>query len=263
MPESVLSEIRKLVDAGFAEIVLNGIHLGAYGQDLPGHIDLAGIVKQILTVTGLRRLRLGSVEPNEITNELLNMMAENPGLCHHLHIPVQSGHDEILRAMNRHYTTDEYRKLVQYLRFKIPDISISTDVIVGFPGETDEHFERIYNYIADLELSRIHVFPYSPRHGTPAAEMPHQVSPSVKEERSKRMISLAVEKEREFAACFVGHVTPVLFETVNQEWAEGLTGNYIRVFVAGEERLLGSMLPVRLLEVTEDGMNGEIVTGDR
>lgn len=262
MPDSILSEVRKLADAGFKEIVLNGIHLGAYGQDLPGQIDLTAIVRQVLTVEGLSRLRLGSVEPNEITNELLEIMSENPKLCRHLHIPLQSGHDEILRAMNRRYTTTEYRKLIQYLQHKISDISISTDVIVGFPGESDAHFELIYNYIADLELSRIHVFPYSLRQGTPAAEMPNQVAPSVKEERSKRMITLATQKECEFAARFVGHITPVLFETADQGWVEGLTGNYIRVFAAGDETLLGNILPVRLLEVTEDGMNGEIVTGD-
>lgn len=257
-PASVLSEVRKLVDAGFAEIVLNGINLGAYGQDLPEKINLAAIVRQILAVEGLRRLRLGSVEPNEITSELVETMMDNPRLCRHLHIPLQSGHDEILRAMNRRYTTAEYRKLVQYLRFHIPDISISTDVIVGFPGETGAHFEAIYNYIAELPLSRIHVFPYSPRSGTPAAEMRDQVVAQAKEERSKRMLELAAQKEGEFAADFVGQRVSVLFETVNQGWVEGLTGNYIRVFAPGDDTLIGSILPVRLGEVTEDGMNGEI-----
>lgn len=261
-PDSVLREVRKLVDAGFAEIVLTGIHLGAYGKDLPEEIDLAAIVQQVLNVDGLCRLRLGSVEPNEITNELVELMINNPKLCHHLHIPLQSGHDEILRAMNRHYTTAEYRKLVQYLQFQIPDIAISTDVIVGFPGETNAHFADTCDFIEDLALSRIHVFPYSQRRGTPAAEMPQQIAPPVKEERSKRMIELAAEKEREFATDFIGQTVPILFEMVNQGWAEGLTGNYIRVFVPGNDAILGKILPVRLLEVTEDGMNGEIVDGE-
>lgn len=258
-PGSVLSEVRKLVAAGFREIVLTGINLGAYGQDLPEEIDLTAIVRQILAVEGLDRLRLGSVEPNEITNELIELMLDNSRLCHHLHIPLQSGQDEILRAMNRRYTTDEYRKLVQYLQFQIPDLAVSTDLIVGFPGETDAHFANIYNYIADLPLSRIHVFSYSPRRGTPAAEMLHQVEPAVKEARSKRIIALAAEKEQEFAGRFVGQTVPVLFETVTKGWVEGLTENYIRVFAPGAETLLGHIVPVRLLSVTEGGMEGEIV----
>jgi len=258
-PDSVLSEVRKLVDAGFSEVVLTGIHLGAYGQDLPQKTDLAAIVEKVLAVEGLQRLRLGSVEPNEITTELVELMLHNPIFCHHLHIPLQSGHDDILRAMNRRYTTDEYRKLVQYLRFKIPDIAVSTDLIVGFPGESDAHFAHICHYIDELELSRIHVFPFSARRGTPAAGMPNQVAAGVKEFRSKRLIALAAEKERIFAAGFTGRIMPVLFEQADEEWAEGLTGNYIRVFAPAKHTVLGRILPVRLLEVTDDGVNGEIV----
>lgn len=260
-PASVLSEVRKLVGAGFAEIVLTGIHLGAYGQDLAEDIDLAYIVGQVLQIEGLRRLRLGSVEPNEVTNELVELMIDNPGLCRHLHIPLQSGNDDILQAMNRRYTITEYRKLVQYLSYLIPDIAVSTDVIVGFPGETGDHFEAAFNCIAELDLSGIHVFPYSPRHGTPAAEMAGQVEPEVKEARSKRMLALAAEKEREFAGRFVGETAQVLFEEVKEGWAEGFTGNYIRVFApADDESILGRIMSVRLLEVTEDGINGEILS---
>lgn len=258
-PDSVLSEVRKLVDAGFSEVVLTGIHLGAYGQDFPEKTDLAAIVEEVLAVEGLQRLRLGSVEPNEITTELVELMLYNPIFCHHLHIPLQSGHDDILRAMNRRYTTDEYRKLVQYLRFKIPDIAVSTDLIVGFPGESDAHFAHICHYIDELELSRIHVFPYSARRGTPAAGMPDQVAAGVKEFRSKRVIALAAEKERTFAAGFAGRIMPVLFEQADEEWAEGLTGNYIRVFAPAKNTVLGRILPVRLLQVADNGVNGEIV----
>jgi threonylcarbamoyladenosine tRNA methylthiotransferase MtaB len=259
LPESVISEVAKLVHAGFAEVVLTGIHLGAYGKDLDQDIDLAGIVRQVLAVPGLYRLRLGSVEPNEITPELIEMMATNPVFCKHLHIPLQSGHDAILRAMNRRYTTEEYRKLVQYLQCEIPEISISTDLIVGFPGESDDQFASIYQFVEQLPLSRIHVFPYSARRGTPAAEMPCQIAPEVKEDRSRKMIELATRKEQEFAQNFVGQEQHVLCEMANQGWVEGLTGNYIRVFVQGEEALVGKVVNVRLLEVTEDGMNGEIV----
>ncbi|HWR55557.1 MAG TPA: tRNA (N(6)-L-threonylcarbamoyladenosine(37)-C(2))-methylthiotransferase MtaB [Negativicutes bacterium] len=257
-PDSVLSEVRKLVAAGFSEVVLTGIHLGAYGQDLPAKTDLAAMVEKILTVEGLQRLRLGSVEPNEITHELVELMLANPVLCRHLHLPLQSGHDDILRAMNRRYTAAEYRKLVQYLRFKLPDISVSTDLIVGFPGETDAHFAHICDYIADLALSRIHVFPYSARRGTPAAGMPGQVAAEVKEARSRCVIALAAEKERAFAAGFVGRVMPVLFEQADEERAEGLTGNYIRVSARAGGGVLGRILPVRLLEVADGGLNGEI-----
>jgi threonylcarbamoyladenosine tRNA methylthiotransferase MtaB len=258
-PVSVISEVEKLVKAGYLEVVLTGIHLGAYGKDRKDTIDFAGIVRQVLNVAGLQRLRLGSVEPNEINRELIELMLDNPVLCHHLHIPLQSGNDDILRAMNRRYTTNEYRRLVQYLQYHIPDISISTDIIVGFPGETDEHFAYIYDFVEHLDLARVHVFPYSQRRGTPAASMPHQITPAIKEERSKRMIQLAVEKERCFAEQFIGQVVPVLFEMANKGWVEGLTGNYIRVFAPGDASMLGRIQAVKLLEVTEDGINGEIV----
>lgn len=259
LPESVLAEARKLIAAGYQEIVLAGIHLGAYGHDLSGNISLASIVEQVLALEGLQRLRLGSVEPTEVTGELVDLMLNNPKLCRHLHIPLQGGSDEVLRAMNRHYITFEFKKLILYLKFEIPDISISTDLIVGFPGETDEQFEEAYNFVRKLELAGMHVFPYSRRQGTPAAEMPNQVSAEIKAERSKRMLELAAEKERNYAAQYIGEVATVLFEMVNGGWAEGFTGNYIRVFVPADETVIGKILTVRLLEVVDDGINGEII----
>jgi threonylcarbamoyladenosine tRNA methylthiotransferase MtaB len=259
LPESVLAEARKLIKAGFQEIVLAGIHLGAYGQDLEEDISLAAIVEQVLALDGLERLRLGSVEPTEVTGELVDLMVNNSKLCRHLHIPLQGGSDEILRAMKRHYITFEYKKLIQYLKFEIPDISISTDLIVGFPGETDEQFEEAYNFVRQIDLAGMHVFPYSKRQGTPAAQMPNQVAAAIKDQRSKRMIELAAEKERNFATQYIGEAATVLFEMVNKGWAEGFTGNYIRVFVPANEAVVGKILTVRLLEVTEDGLNGEII----
>ncbi len=214
--ERVVDEVSQLVAAGFAEIVLTGIHTSAYGlewRDEKGHPNLADLVRIILErVPGLLRLRISSLEPTEIPETLPEIMAESPVLCRHLHIPLQSGDDQILQKMHRPYTAGQYRTLVDRLRKQIPGLAITTDVMVGFPGEAEAHFQRSYDFIQELSFSDLHVFKYSPRTGTPAAAFKEQVPAKAKEFRSQRLLALTSELKLRFAAQFAGKTLTVLLE---------------------------------------------------
>ncbi len=265
-PENVLAEVRRLVEAGYKEVVLTGIHLGSYGRDLDGAggIDLAGITRMVAAVDGLARVRLSSVEPTDVTPELIRLLAEDPHVCRHLHIPLQSGNDAILERMNRGYTTAQFAEVVRRVRGAAPEVAISTDVIVGFPGETDAQFASSLAFVKEMAFSRLHVFKYSPRKGTAAARFPGQVAGKVKEVRSQAMIQLGEELALAFHRQFVGEVWPVLFEQAEQPgYIAGLTDNYIKVEVpasAGKdlEDLAGEIRPVRLLEAYPDRMWGKL-----
>jgi threonylcarbamoyladenosine tRNA methylthiotransferase MtaB len=231
-PELVKERFQQLLAAGYREIVLTGIHTSAYGKDLPGGINLVGLVKQLVQIPGEFRIRLSSLEPAEVTQELLEIVASSPRLCRHLHLPLQSGDDEILRLMHRPYTTKDYRRLFEKVWEMIPGVAVTTDVMVGFPGETGKHFENTYNFIASLPFRGLHVFKYSPRPGTIASQLPGRVSPEEKEERSKRLRNLAATLEREFARRFLGEQLVVLVERRLPEavgYWEGFSDNYLRV----------------------------------
>lgn len=250
-PGSVLAEVERLVAEGFSEIVLTGIHIGAYGTGLDTKTDLADLVVQIAMTPGLKRLRLGSVEPLDITPRLIRAVAEIRTVCRHLHIPLQSGDDETLRRMNRKYNTFEFSRLVGAIKGQVPEIAVTTDVIVGFPGETDEAFENTYEFIKDMGFSKTHVFKYSPRKGTPAARFPDQVTAELKDIRSKRLIALDMENQKKFAGEFIGKTMEVLVEqmTDNEKdlW-EGLTDNYIKVLLKSNENLRGEIVDVRMVK---------------
>ena len=254
---SVLSEAQKLAAIGFKEIVLTGIHLGAYGRDLSGSVSLTDAARAVLSVQGLRRLRLGSLESIELSPELFALICSDPRFCRHLHLPLQAGSDEILRAMNRHYDTAEFARLIQHVETEVPGIAISTDIIVGFPGETEELFQQSLDFAAKMNFARMHVFPYSRRKGTPAAAMPDQVPEPVKKDRVHRMQALADRKAAEFHAAFIGRTMEVLFETEHQGVTNGLTGNYIRVYTA-DEVTGGEMYPVRIEKLYRDGVWGSV-----
>lgn len=256
---SIASEAWKLVNAGFKEIVLTGIHLGAYGHDLEIKASLVDAVKTVLRVDGLLRLRLGSLESIEISDELIELISNEPKLCQHLHLPLQAGDDQVLSAMNRHYNTKDYRVLIEAIRSKVPSIAISTDIIVGFPGETLEMFNNAIQFVDSLSFSRMHVFPYSRRKGTPAADFPDQVPESEKKRRAHIMGELAVKKTEQFEAAFFGKEFIVLFETYASGIVEGLTGNYIRVYAEGIESLIGASRKVRLDRKYQDGVWGVII----
>lgn len=258
--EDVLAEVHRLVEAGFREVVLTGIHVASYGRDL-GQIRLPDLIRMVHEVDGIERIRLGSLEPTMITEEFVAEAARLEKLCPHYHISLQSGCDEMLARMNRKYTTEEYAKAVELLRDKIPDVAVTTDVMVGFPGETDEEFETTYSFLWRMRFAKMHVFKYSPRKGTPAARRSGQVDGSVKEERSARVIELSNRCQLEFNRRFVGRVMPVLYEQEDRDrkgWYEGLTPNYIRVLSKGDAGIVGNILPTKLLETENDCILGEI-----
>jgi len=258
---AIVAEAERLVAQGFKEIVLTGIHLGAYGKDTGGKPELADVIEALYAVDGIVRLRISSIEPTEVTDRLLHLLADSPKVCRHLHIPLQSGDDTVLRRMNRQYGTDEYAGVIARVRQALPDVGISTDMIVGFPGETVEQFENTYRFAETVGFSRMHIFQYSRRTGTPAAKMPDQVDPEEKERRSKRLLALATRLAGEFHARFVGQTVEVLAERADPATGlmEGLTGNYARVLFPGSEALHGKLVPVRITAAGLEHLCGELI----
>ena len=254
--ESVRREAEKLVAAGFKEIVLTGIHLGAYGRDLGDGTTLTDAARAVLEIPQLKRLRLGSLESVELSGELFSLIRQDERFARHLHLPLQAGSAEILHRMNRHYSREEFAALIKNVEAELPGVAVSTDIIVGFPGETEELFAEGLDFVRTLGFMRMHVFPYSRREGTPAASMPGQVPEAVKHERVKRMQALAAEKTAEYLAGFVGQPADVLFESKNGGIADGLTGNYIRVYT--EDAVpLGEISRVMIKSLYRDGVWGE------
>lgn len=260
-PVSIIGEVSKLLGEGFAEIVLTGIHIGAYGVDLGQDIDLAELVLKIACVPGLRRLRLGSVEPMDISPRLIDAVAEIGAVCRHLHIPLQCGDDRILQRMNRDYSSADFARLISTIRGRVPQVAVTTDVIVGFPGETEEHFQNTYNFVKGMGFSKTHVFKYSPRKGTPAADFPGQVASADKDLRSQRLIALDTENQKQYAARFIGETVGVLVEqaagTGSGMW-EGLTDNYLRVLFRSQEDLQGRFVQVELQNLIGTSILGEL-----
>jgi threonylcarbamoyladenosine tRNA methylthiotransferase MtaB len=261
-PKNIIDEVRKLADNGFKEVVLTGIHLASYGRDMRG-TSLLDIIKRVHEIDGIERIRLGSIEPSTITEEFVKEVSGLNKLCPHYHISLQSGCDETLKRMNRRYTTSEYRKAVELLRDRISDVALTTDVMVGFPGETEEEFHKTYMFLDEISFSRMHIFKYSPRRGTPAASFNHQVSPQIKEKRSNILIGLSKRKTLEFNKKFEGRIMTVLLEQeveYQEGFIEGLTANYIRTVCKGDAILKGKILNVRLDMAKEDFMIGNIVS---
>lgn len=261
-PEKVVEEAGRLVQGGFKEIILTGIHTGAYGQDLGNNADLAGLLKQLVGIPGLQRLRLSSVEPMDVTADLIAIFAAGPPLCPHLHIPLQSGADTVLKKMRRQYTTGEFRELVEKMRRQVDGLAVTTDVIVGFPGETGEEFMHTYNFIKDIGFSGMHVFKYSPRRGTPAADFPDQVDPAVKEERSRELIELGEKMAATYAGKFLGTIREVLAEEYHDEdksLYQGFTDNYLKVIFPGNNTLRGNMVSVYMEELSGTNLKGRII----
>ena len=253
---SVRREAAKLLAMGFKEIVLTGIHLGCYGRDL-GDVTLADAVREVLALPGIKRLRLGSLESVELSDELLALLADEPRFARHLHLPLQAGSDEVLRAMNRHYDTAKFAMLIERVERTVPEIAVSTDIIVGFPGETDELFAESLAFVECMNFARMHVFPYSPRRGTPAAAFAAQVPEEVKKERVHRMQALAAKKSEAFHADFLGRTMPVLFETQRESVTDGLTENYIRVYTDAPVQT-GEIYNMHLVQLYRDGIWGEM-----
>ena len=259
--DSILEEANKLANNGYKEIVLTGIHVASYGKDLrQEQITLLNVIKEIDKIDGIKRIRLSSVEPVLFTDEFVSEVSKMEKVCPHYHLSLQSGCDETLKRMNRRYTTKEYKTIVDRLRENIPNVAITTDVIVGFPGETNDEFNKTYEFLKDIELSQMHIFKYSPRKGTPAATMENQIDPQMKQFRSEKLLSLDKENFNKFASKFIDKELDVLFESnVVDGMYEGLTTNYIRVVVPSEKDIQGEILKVKITKVKEEYVEGILV----
>ncbi len=250
----VLTQVRERVVTGFKEVVLTGTEIGAYSGD---GVTLIGLLKRILAETDIVRLRLSSLQPHQISPELIGLWRDRR-LCPHFHLSLQSGIDTVLKRMRRRYTIADYRGTVALIREQVPGAAITTDVIVGFPGESDAEFRETYDFCRQMQFARIHVFPYSPRPGTAAATMPKQVTEKMKKERSRQMLALAKESVQGFQKVFLGKTQEVLWEQqANGIWS-GLTRNYIKVYAKSSEDLTNRFLPVKLIKIYRDGVWGEI-----
>ncbi|MCW3489323.1 tRNA (N(6)-L-threonylcarbamoyladenosine(37)-C(2))-methylthiotransferase MtaB [Dethiobacter alkaliphilus] len=258
-PEDAAAEAERLAEQGFSEMVLSGVHLGSYGEDLPGELALSDLIRELVTIEKIRRIRISSIEPTEITPDLIEVLLDYPKVCRHLHIPLQSGDDHVLRRMNRKYDSAEFLQLIRWLRAQIPEIAITTDVMVGFPGETDAQFEHTLEMVRKCGFSRIHVFKYSPRSGTPAAKFDEQISPQVKEERSRRLIELGEELAATFRRRFIGETVEVLFEESTEDGQiTGLTEHYVRVTAEAPQAMLGQIAKVDILSDLKEGLLGKV-----
>ena len=259
--ESVINEANKLANNGYKEIVLTGIHVASYGKDVKdADTNLLTVIKAIDKIEGVERIRLSSVEPLLMTDEFIDTVAKMPKVCPHFHLSLQSGCDETLKRMNRRYTTKEYKDIVDKLRQKMPNVAITTDVIVGFPGETNNEFSQTYEFLRDIELSQMHVFKYSPRKGTPAADMENQIDPQMKQMRSDKLIALNKQNFTNFSKKFEGQEFNVLFEqNIGENKYEGLTPNYIRVIVESEEDIQGKILKTKINDVKDEYVEGILV----
>lgn len=259
--DEIINEVKKLAQYGFKEIVLTGIHIASYGRDLKNGNDILTVAEEIEKVDGIERIRFGSLEPTLITKEFIERLSKLAKVCPHFHLSLQSGSNATLKRMNRKYDTNTYRNAVELIRSKYNDSSITTDMMVGFPGETEEEFEVSYNFANEIKFSKIHVFKYSPRKGTPAAKYPNQIDSKVKEQRSSKLIELSNSTEKEFYQGFLNRKEKVLFEqkfNTEGKYLEGLTKNYILVRVHAEERLKGKMINVELYEVKDGYLLGKI-----
>lgn len=259
--ESIRTETQRLISAGFKEIVLIGIHLGCYGKENPDVPTLYDAVKTVLDVPGVQRLRLGSLESVEVEPRLLTLMQEDARFCRHLHLPLQSGCDKVLQAMHRPYTTAKFKTLLADIKTKVPDIAITTDVIVGFPGETEADFETTCKFAESCGFSKMHIFPFSARKGTPAEKFAGAVTEAVKKERADILGRIDETMHQTFLQAMVGQKTEVLFEQpAGEDYFEGLTGNYQRVFVkSGGRNLGGEILPVKITAFDGEKLLGEII----
>ena len=230
--QTVLEEIQNYVQHGYKEVVLTGIHTGNYGVDLG--TDFAALLREIVKINGLVRLRISSIEITELTDEVLQIIRDNDVIVNHLHIPLQAGSDKILRLMNRKYDLAYFKQKMEQIREIRPDISLTTDIIVGFPSESEEDFQDTLSFVREVQFSKVHVFPYSRRSGTVAADMAEQVPGDVKKDRVRRLLALSKELETEYMKKFIGKTLPVLMEVNRTDYSLGHTSNYLLVKVPGE-----------------------------
>lgn len=263
-PQEVVRQAQQLVNAGYQEIVLTGIHTGGYGEDLKNY-NLAQLLRDLeQQVVGLKRLRISSIEASQLTDEVIEVLRNSEIVVRHLHIPIQSGSDTVLKRMRRKYTMEFFADRLVQLRKALPDLAITSDVIVGFPGETEEEFMETYRFIQEHKFSELHVFPYSQRTGTPAARMEDQIDDEVKNERVHRLIALNDQLAKEYASNFEGELLEIIPEErfkQNEETGllEGYTDNYLKVVIPGDESLIGKIVKVKIVKAGYPYNEGQFV----
>ncbi len=262
----IIDEVKQKVALGYKEVVLTGTKVGSYKDAVlsaseGSSTNLRDLVQRILRETGIERLRLSSLQPSEISPEFLTLW-QDERLCRHFHLALQSGSETVLQRMKRNYSLDQYQRTINLIKEIIPDAAITTDIMVGFPGESDEEFEQSYSFCQQAGFANIHVFPFSPRPETAAARMSEQIKDKVKQERNQRMLELAQSSQRSFCEQFLGQTMPVLWEKETSPGSgiySGLTGNYIRVFAHSEKPLSNEITPVKLVKFHNQGIWGEMV----
>lgn len=263
-PKSIIQQAEQLVRAGYKEIVLTGIHTGGYGDDLENY-RLSDLLWDLDRVEGLERIRISSIEASQIDDKMLEVLNKSSKMCRHLHIPLQAGDDTVLKRMRRKYTTEEFLNKMKLIRQAMPDLAITTDVIVGFPGETDEMFRNGYNLMKEIGFSEMHVFPYSKRTGTPAARMEDQVDDEVKNARVHDLIDLSEQLQLAYAEQFVGQVVEVIPEreykgSPNGGKMQGYSENYLQLVFDGAPELEGQVCRVKVTRAGVNECEGELVS---
>lgn len=264
-PEEVINQAQQLVDAGYKEIVLTGIHTGGYGEDLKDY-NFAKLLKELdERVIGLKRIRISSIEASQITDEVIEVLDQSDKIVRHLHIPLQSGSNTVLKRMRRKYTMEFFAERLTKLKKALPGLAVTSDVIVGFPGETEEEFLETYNFVKDHQFSELHVFPYSKRTGTPAARMEDQVDENVKNERVHRLIALSDQLAKEYASAYEGDVLEIIPEESFKEQDGkhnlyvGYTDNYMKVVFEGTEDMIGRLVKVKIMKAGYPYNEGQFV----
>lgn len=265
-PESIVSEITQIASNGIKEVVITGIHIASYGKDFSMSKDpelqnykLIDLLEEINSINGIQRIRLGSIEPLLITEEFVERLKKLEKICHHFHLSLQSGCDETLKRMNRRYTTEQFKEIVRLLRNAYDDVNLTTDVIVGFPGETDEEFSKTYKFLEEIKFYKMHIFKYSPRKGTKAAVMPNQISGDIKEERSRKLIELSDKNEIEYNESYIGKNVEVLFEEEKDGIFKGHTQNYIMVYCELNKNLENQVISVRCEKAEQEHILGNSI----
>lgn len=251
-PEHIISEITKIAEEGIKEVVITGIHIASYGKDFKEDYALINLLEEINQIKGIERIRLGSIEPLLITEEFVNRLKKLEKICHQFHLSLQSGCDETLKRMNRRYTTEQFQEITKLLRKNFKDSILTTDIIVGFPGETDEEFNKTYSFLEQIKFYKMHVFKYSPRKGTKAAMMPNQIEGNKKEERSRKLISLSNKNQKEYNKSYVGKELEILFEEEKNGIYQGHTKNYILAHYKTTQNLENKIIKLKCIEAEEE-----------
>ncbi len=247
LPENIIKEIEQIAKNGIKEVVITGIHIASYGKDFENEYRLIDLLEEINKINGIERIRLGSIEPLLISEEFIDRLSKLSKICHHFHLSLQSGCTKTLKRMNRRYTIEEFKVIVERLRNTYEDVILTTDIIVGFPEETEEEFEITYNFLKDIKFYKMHVFKYSQRKGTIAAEMKNQIPANIKEERSKKLLELSDKNENEYLDKYLGKKLDVLFEEQDGKYYKGHTANYIMVNLETDKNVANKILTVEII----------------